>query len=699
MKIQIQSTTATSKVAVNIAVPANYTGQYAFAVSGDPRSVQAVDLNGDGFQDIFIQPSFYNIGQALSPIVLINDGTGRFTDGTAKVFNLDTKIELANGVFFRDFNSDGRIDLFVVDQGLEIGDAYIGGFKGAKNQLFLQDTNGILQDATANIQGNVAAFNHVSSVVDINNDGNLDILVTRLGGPALEGSGTFFYMSDGKGNFSFSTAGLPTEIKYLTNTARDWSSKTVDYQYSGSVGAGDLNNDGRQDIISGSYITGDQLTGKHTVRVFEHTATGDFVQRSITQQPDTLIRTVGVMGVAGIETGDMNGDGRAEVVLHWEIGPTSAVQILRNEGNFQFTDVTTDWLGSYLVRDANGHEGSDFQQLYSLANLRDINRDGVFDLSLVNFNTDPSQLADGTSGGAYAYINDGAGKLSAMNMFIGDNELSATELMNMTTNSEWAVGLPVLIDANNDGITDTTFIDYSTDITRDVAPYRTTALNISTVFGSDSNHVYRANDVGETLRGTNTSDTFHSGRGNDVFNGGAGVDILVIAGNKADFSILRTSEAIRVGGAYGTDMLQNIERIQFADAAIALDINGTAGQAFRLYQAAFDRAPDIGGLGYWINHLDVGATLTSVAGAFTGSPEFRAMYGNNVSTQTFVTKLYNNVLDRNPDAGGFDWWSDQIDSGKMTRPEVLVGFSESTENQVNLIGVMQNGFEYVPFVG
>ena len=33
---------------------------------------------------------------------------------------------------------------------------------------------------------------------------------------------------------------------------------------------------------------------------------------------------------------------------------------------------------------------------------------------------------------------------------------------------------------------------------------------------------------------------------------------------------------------------------------LALDINGTAGQVYRLYQAAFDRKPDLVGLGYWI---------------------------------------------------------------------------------------------------
>jgi hypothetical protein len=49
--------------------------------------------------------------------------------------------------------------------------------------------------------------------------------------------------------------------------------------------------------------------------------------------------------------------------------------------------------------------------------------------------------------------------------------------------------------------------------------------------------------------------------------------------------------------------IKTLERRAPASAtrAVALDVDGAAGQAYRLYQAAFDRAPDKNGLGYWIN--------------------------------------------------------------------------------------------------
>ena len=108
----------------------------------------------------------------------------------------------------------------------------------------------------------------------------------------------------------------------------------------------------------------------------------------------------------------------------------------------------------------------------------------------------------------------------------------------------------------------------------------------------------------------------------------------------------------------GRDAVVNIDRLQFADLNLALDTakGEIAGSAYRIYKAAFDRTPDAGGLGFWINAMDDGASLTSVAAGFINSPEFKQLYGANVTDRDFVTKVYNNVLDRNPDQSGYDFW-------------------------------------------
>lgn len=149
-------------------------------------------------------------------------------------------------------------------------------------------------------------------------------------------------------------------------------------------------------------------------------------------------------------------------------------------------------------------------------------------------------------------------------------------------------------------------------------------------------------------------------------------------------------------GSFFGVYLDSIERIHFTDKTVALDINGNSGQAYRLYKAAFDRTPDKGGLGYWINELDGGATLLDVAAKFITSAEFINLNGANPTNLEFATSMYQHVLGRAADQGGLTWWVDQLDTGSRTRSDVLVGFSESSENQIALTGQTQGGIEYLP---
>jgi hypothetical protein len=118
-----------------------------------------------------------------------------------------------------------------------------------------------------------------------------------------------------------------------------------------------------------------------------------------------------------------------------------------------------------------------------------------------------------------------------------------------------------------------------------------------------------------------------------------------------------------------------------------------------VYQAAFNRKPDLGGLGYWINDLDHGATLTDVAAGFFGSAEFQALYGVNPSNTTLITNLYANVLHRAPDTDGFNYWIEQLNTGKISAASTLASFAESAENQAQVIGAIQNGIDYTLYVG
>lgn len=112
------------------------------------------------------------------------------------------------------------------------------------------------------------------------------------------------------------------------------------------------------------------------------------------------------------------------------------------------------------------------------------------------------------------------------------------------------------------------------------------------------------------------------------------------------------------------------------------DPNSLAAEAYRLYNAAFDRTPDPVGLGYWIYQMEQGMDFIEVSARFIDSDEFRTLYGTNPSNDLFLTKLYNNVLDRDPDSGGYEWWLNELNTNPEKTPaKVLADFSESTENK------------------
>ena len=123
---------------------------------------------------------------------------------------------------------------------------------------------------------------------------------------------------------------------------------------------------------------------------------------------------------------------------------------------------------------------------------------------------------------------------------------------------------------------------------------------------------------------------------------------------------------------------QVVEKLMQSDA-----FQGRLGPIVRLYTAYFKRLPDYEGLMYWYGRMypgsGVGLNLAQVSEGFAQSNEFANAYGN-LDNAGFVTRVYQNVLGRDPEAAGYAYWMGRLNSG-MSRGELMVGFSESIENQ------------------
>ena len=233
------------------------------------------DYNNDGFVDLYV----VNFGYGQPNILYKNNGNETFSDVTQQSGVDGHPTEQSRNAMWGDYNNDGWLDLFVVNQGKDVlyrnmGDGTFvdvtmqagvfdtgNGFSclwtdynndGALDLcvsntssslvLFKNTGNGTFVDVTF-----VAGLNKLQNVIgsfwgDFDNDGNLDLYVANP-----YGIHNYLFFNDGQGNFidKYSSSGL-----FTANTT--WAC------------LGDYNNDGFLDIL----VTA--LTGKGTARLFRN---------------------------------------------------------------------------------------------------------------------------------------------------------------------------------------------------------------------------------------------------------------------------------------------------------------------------------------------------------------------------------------------------------------------------------------------
>ena len=208
------------------------------------------------------------------------------------------------------------------------------------------------------------------------------------------------------------------------------------------------------------------------------------------------------------------------------------------------------------------------------------------------------------------------------------------------------------------------------------------------------------------IDGTPQQDRFIGKKLNLVIDGLDGIDLVSYNGQSSQAIIARTGSDVVVvvdrGRATQGDVLTNIERLKFTDTSFAFDVGPAenAGSIYMLYKAAFNRAPDPKGMGYWLAQIDGGKNIvTDIAAGFVTVPEFVAKYGTNPSNAFYVDQLYKNVLGRPGDDGGVVYWNAELDAGKRSKAEVLVQFATLPEGAALVANLIANGIPYQEWVG
>lgn len=224
-----------------------------------------------------------------------------------------------------------------------------------------------------------------------------------------------------------------------------------------------------------------------------------------------------------------------------------------------------------------------------------------------------------------------------------------------------------------------------------------------------SNAKYVAGTPGnDVLDGSDLPEYFAAGGGYDRINGGGAVDTVELRNYHSAYTLAVGSGAgseIVSSRAVAGDVvaLLNVERLQFVDCAVALNAGGAAEEpleaayvalAETLHVAYYGRPAYHSALEVMVErlkaaHAPLGSTADFLAAAkpgsalgdmldgLAGSAESAALYRGD--SGQFVGAIYQQFLGRAADAGGLAYWSEAIDSGRLSRSVAVLSILEGAE--------------------
>jgi Ca2+-binding RTX toxin-like protein len=198
------------------------------------------------------------------------------------------------------------------------------------------------------------------------------------------------------------------------------------------------------------------------------------------------------------------------------------------------------------------------------------------------------------------------------------------------------------------------------------------------------------------------NDTFQGQPGTDFIDGGLGTDTVVYSGPIERYTVNKSGNRYIVSeptGSDDTDYLTNIERLQFKESKLALDItNGPVAIGARLIGALLGPTfvKDKALAGIVIGLMDQNYSAENVVTLGLATPLYLGMAGssNNVD---FVKQVFSNVVGRPPLANELNIYVGMLENGTATQVSLAVMAANTDLNaaRIDLVGLIQHGWEFV----
>jgi hypothetical protein len=196
------------------------------------------------------------------------------------------------------------------------------------------------------------------------------------------------------------------------------------------------------------------------------------------------------------------------------------------------------------------------------------------------------------------------------------------------------------------------------------------------------------------------NDTIKGGPGIDFFDGGLGLDTVVYSGPQERYTINKTGNRYVVSESTGsddTDYLSNIERLQFSNGKVALDVEtGNAGEAAKLIGALLGPTyvKDKALAGIVINLLDQKYSSDTIANLGLATPMFLSMAGSSSNTD-FVKQVFTNVVGRAPTPSESSTYVNMLDAGtSQSALALMAAHTDLNAARIDLVGLIQHGLEF-----